>query len=141
MYRAVDLANYIVDKCIKDNTPITNLQPQRILYFVQKDFLKRGSQAFSDDIEAWEFGPVVPNVYFDFCGFGAMPILFISRDTVPNLSTDKNIIDNIVENKRSLTPWEIAKETSKITGAWSKVYDNGKGSQRIIPVDLIKELD
>lgn len=141
MYRAVDLANYIVDKCIKDNTPITNLQLQRILYFVQKDFLKRGSPAFSDYIEAWGVGPVVPNVYFCFCGFGAMPILFIPRDAVPNLSTDKNIIDNIVENKRSLTPWEIAKETSKITGAWSKVYDNGKGSQRIIPVDLIKELD
>lgn len=141
MYKAIDLANYIVDKCIKDDAPITNLQLQRILYFVQKDFLKRGSRAFSDDIEAWEFGPVVPNVYFCFCGFGAMPILFISRDTVPNLSTDKNIIDNIVENKRSLTPWEIAKETSKITGAWSKVYDNGKGSHRIIPVDLIKELD
>ena len=141
MYKAMDLANYIVDKCIKDNVPITNLQLQRILYFIQKDFLKRGSPAFSDYIEAWGFGPVVPNVYFCFCGFGAMPILFISRDTVPNLSTDKNIIDNIVENKRSLTPWEIAKETSKITGAWSKVYDNGKGSQRIIPVDLIKELD
>lgn len=141
MYKALDLANYIVDKCIKDDAPITNLQLQRILYFIQKDFLKRGAQAFSDYIEAWEFGPVVPNVYFCFCGFGAMPILFISRDTVPNLSTDKNIIDNIVENKRSLTPWEIAKETSKITGAWSKVYDNGKGRQHIIPVGLIKELD
>lgn len=111
MYKAIDLANYIVDKCIKDNTPITNLQLQRILYFIQKDFLKRGSPAFSDYIEAWGFGPVVPTVYFCFCGFGAMPILFIPRDTVPNLSTDKNIIDNIVENKRSLTPWEIAKET------------------------------
>lgn len=141
MYKAMDLANYIVDKCIKDDVPITNLQLQRILYFVQKDFLKRGSPAFSDYIEAWGFGPVVPTVYFCFCGFGAMPILFIPRDTVPNLSTDKNIIDNIVENKRSLTPWEIAKETSKITGAWSKVYDNGKGSQHIIPVDLIKKLD
>ena len=141
MYRAMDLANYIVDKCIKDNVPITNLQLQRILYFIQKDFLKRGSPAFSDYIEAWEFGPVVPTVYFCFCGFGAMPILFTFRDTGPNPSTDKNIIDNIVENKRSLTPWEIAKETSKITGAWSKVYDNGKGSRRIIPVDLIKELD
>lgn len=138
MYRALDLANYIVDKCIKDGTPITNLQLQRILYFVQKSFLKRGFRAFSDDIEAWRCGPVMPNVYFYFCGFGAMPI-FISRDTVPNLSTDKNIIDNIVENKRSLTPWEIAKETHK--GAWSKVYDNGKGSQCIIPIDLIKKLD
>lgn len=140
MYKALDLANYIVDKCIKDNAPITNLQLQRILYSVQKDFLKRGSQAFSDDIEAWECGPVVPNVYFYFCGFGAMSI-FISRDVVPNLTSDKNIIDNIVEAKRDLDSWTMAKETRRITGAWSKVFNNGKGSQCIIPVDLIKELD
>lgn len=139
MYKAIDLANYIVDKCIKDDTPITNLQLQRILYFVQKDFLKRGYQAFSDDIEAWEFGPVVPNVYFYFCGFGAMPIS-ISRDTVLNLTSDKNIIDKIVETKRSLAPWEAAKETHKITGAWSKVFNNGKGNHCIIPVSLIKEM-
>lgn len=140
MYKAIDLANYIVDKCIKDNTPITNLQLQRILYFIQKDFLKKGSLAFSDDIEAWKCGPVVPNVYFYFCGFGAMPIQ-ISRDAVPNLSTDKNIINSIVEAKRSLAPWEAVKETREITGAWSKVYDNGKGSQRIIPAGLIKKMD
>ena len=140
MYKALDLANYIVGKCIKDDAPITNLQLQRILYFIQKDFLKRGSQAFSDYIEAWEFGPVVSNVYFCFCGFGAM-FISISKGAVPNLTSDKNIIDNIIEAKRSLTPWEAAKETHKATGAWSKVYDNGKGSHRIIPVDLIKELD
>ena len=140
MYKAIDLANYIVDKCIKDDAPITNLQLQRILYFVQKDFLKRGYQAFSDDIEAWEFGPVVPNVYFYFCRFGAMPIS-ISRDTVLNLTSDKNIIDKIVETKRSLAPWEAAKEAHKITGAWSKVFNNGKGSHCIIPVNLIKEMD
>lgn len=140
MYKALDLANYIVDKCIKDNAPITNLQLQRILYFVQKDFLKRGSWAFSDDIEAWEFGPVVPNVYFYFCGFGVMSIS-ISRDVVPNLTSDKNVIDNIVEAKRSLAPWEAAKEIHKTTGAWSKVFNNGKGSHCIIPVSLIKEID
>lgn len=140
MYKAMDLANYIVDKCIKDNAPITNLQLQRLLYFVQKDFLKRGSPAFSDYIEAWEFGPVVPNVYFYFCGFGATPIS-ISRDSVPNLTSDKNIIDSIVEAKRDLDSWVTAKETNKITGAWSKVFNDGKGSQHIIPVDLIKELD
>lgn len=69
-----------------------------------------------------------------------MPIS-ISRDVVPNLSTDKNIIDSIIETKRSLTSWEVAKETRKITEAWSKVYNNGKGSQCIIPIGLIKELD
>ena len=66
MYKAMDLANYIVGKCIKDNVPITNLQLQRILYFVQKDFLKRGSPAFSDYIEAWEFGPCGAKCLFLF---------------------------------------------------------------------------
>lgn len=140
MYKAIDLANYIVDKCIKDDDPITNLQLQKILYFIQKDFLKRGARAFSDDIEAWKFGPVVPNVYFYFCGFGAMPIS-ISRDTVPNLTSDKNIIDNIVEAKRKLDPWIMVKETHKITGAWYKVYNDGKGNHCVIPVNLIKEMD
>lgn len=38
MYKAMDLANYIVDKCIKDNAPITNLQLQRILYEVAPSY-------------------------------------------------------------------------------------------------------
>lgn len=83
---------------------------------------------------------MVPNVYFYFCGFGATPIS-ISRDSVPNLTSDKNIIDNIVEAKRDLDSWVTAKETNKITGAWSKVFNDGKGSRHIIPVDLIKGLD
>ena len=90
-----------------------------ILY--KRIFSRGGSQAFSDYIEALEFGPVVPNVYFCFCGFGAM-FISISKGAVPNLTSDKNIIDNIIEAKRSLTPWEAAKETHKATGAWSKVY-------------------
>ena len=46
MYKALDLANYIVDKCIKDDAPITNLQLQRILYFIQKDFPQEGVTGF-----------------------------------------------------------------------------------------------
>lgn len=80
MYKAMDLANYIVDKCIKDNVPITNLQLQRILYFVQKDFLKRGSPAFLDEIEAWEFGPVCGAKYlFLFLWFWCNAYIYIQR--------------------------------------------------------------
>ena len=71
---AVDLSKYIVTKCAVDDCPISNLQLQKILYYIQKYFLKHDSIAFYDDIEAWQFGPVVPSSYYRFCGFGAMPI-------------------------------------------------------------------
>ena len=50
MYDAVELAKYIVSKCIKDEHPISNLQLQKILYYIQKRFVDEGTRAFSDEI-------------------------------------------------------------------------------------------
>ena len=44
-----------------------------------------------DNIEAWQFGPVVPNVYDHYCGYGAMPISFssIKYDVAKGLMKEK----------------------------------------------------
>ena len=52
MYSAIHLSKYIVSKCVSDGHPISNLQLQKMLYYIQKDYLSRDDQAFSDDIEA-----------------------------------------------------------------------------------------
>jgi uncharacterized phage-associated protein len=139
MYQALALSTYIVSKCIKDNSPISNLQLQKILYYIQRDFLKNGAIAFSDDIEAWQFGPVVPNVYYRYCGFGSMPITNIAETSDCCIdSQDIQRIDTIVEEKRLLYPWDMVKETHRIGGAWAQVYQNGMGNHQVIPVELIK---
>ena len=137
MYNAMELSTYIVSKCIKEDCPISNLQLQKILYYIQKAFLDRGDRAFSDNIEAWQFGPVVPNVYDHYCGYGAMPISFssIKYDVAKE---DKQLIDSIVESKRVLAPWDLVEETHKKGGAWDKTYKNGSGSHEVIPTELIK---
>lgn len=137
MYSALDLSKYIVSKCIKDNHPISNLQLQKILYYIQKNFLKNESIAFLDEIEAWQFGPVVPNVYYHFCGFGAMPI-FNSRDDYLINTEDAPAIDNIIEEKRVLDPWVLVSETHKPGGAWDQIYSGGQGNHKVIPAELIK---
>lgn len=137
MYNAIDLSKYIVSKCVADGEPISNLQLQKILYYIQKVFLQRGEIAFTDDIEAWQFGPVVPNVYYHFCGFGAMPI-YIANDTFSIAATDALYIDKIVEEKRKLNPWDMVAETHKDDGAWAKIYRGGLGNRCVIPTELIK---
>ena len=47
MYSALELSKYIVTKCINDGEPISNLQLQKILYYIQRDFLRQGEAAFS----------------------------------------------------------------------------------------------
>lgn len=138
MYTAIDLSKYIVEKCINDNHPISNLQLQKILYYIQMDFLRRGDIAFQDDFEAWQFGPVVPEVYYCYCGNGAMPITFEYGSPIVDQS-DAFHIDRIIERKRILAPWDLVAETHKHDGAWDKIYQNGIGNHQVIPTNLIKE--
>lgn len=145
MYTALDVAKYIVTKCTNDHHSISNLQLQKIMYYIQKDYLTKGKHSnpskdclFYDEFEAWHFGPVIPEVYYFFCGAGAMPIPY-TTDTVKLLKKDTEIIDSIVEEKRELHPWLMVKETHKAGGAWATTYDNGKGFRKIIPKTSIKE--
>ena len=67
MYSAVDVARYIIWYCKRQGYSISNLKLQKILYFVQAEFLvNTGKPCFSEEIEAWDFGPVVPEVYHEF---------------------------------------------------------------------------
>lgn len=38
MYSALEIAKYVVNKCTVDRHPISNLQLQKILYYIQRSF-------------------------------------------------------------------------------------------------------
>lgn len=136
---AMELSYYIINKCVKDDCPITNLQLQNILYLIQRKFLKEeNKEAFPDCIEAWQFGPVVPEVYYEYCTYGSMTIIFSYGDFKIG-KKEKKIIDPIIEKVRVLMPWDVVEETLKKGGAWDLIYQNGKGNKEIIQKKLIKE--
>lgn len=137
-YSAMDIAGYFLVRGLDNNYQLSNLQVQKILYYIQRDFLKNDNRAlFSDDFEAWQFGPVIRKVYNNFCGFGAMSIYYIP-DQIPELSSlEKKKIDKIVDEKRCLPAWELVKDTHKKNKAWDLVYQDGVGYEKIIPKELI----
>lgn len=140
MTDALTLAKYIVTKCVHDGYPVSNLQLQKILYFIQVDSLKRTDKAaFPDSIEAWQFGPVVPKVYYYFCGNGALSILDTYEDIIASIPKDSNT-ERIIEKKRAMNPWDLVNEAHESGRAWATIFQNGKGNRKIIPVDLIREI-
>lgn len=136
MYPALNIAKYVIDKCTNDRYPISNLQLQKILYYIQREFLQQGKKAFPENIEAWQFGPVVPEVYKQYCGFGALPIRM--RYNVFIHSNDKYIINPIIEKKRILNAWDMVNDTHSPGKAWDLIFRGGLGDHQIIPKELIK---
>lgn len=110
-YKAIDIAKYVVSKCTKDGKPITNLQLQRILFLCQEKSLRqRQVSLFSDEIEMWEIGSVIVDVYYSFCGSGTMTIIGEYFPSVKISKRDKKFVDKIVEENRDKTLAELAKE-------------------------------
>ena len=51
MYKAIDVAKYVVQKCIDLGHPITNVQLQQLLAYIHQDWLDEGLLVFPDYIE------------------------------------------------------------------------------------------
>lgn len=76
-YKVLDIANYFLLKAQQDNQELlSNLKLQKLVYYAQGLYLALfGKDLFSDDVEAWQYGPVVPELYhlYKENGSGGIP--------------------------------------------------------------------
>lgn len=99
MYDVQLIARYVINRCTQNERPISNLKLQKILYFIQAEFLVSMNKAcFKDDIEAWNHGPVVPDVYFEYNIFGSTNIPDQGNDGFKSISKQaKDHLDAIID--------------------------------------------
>ena len=133
-YTAENVAKYLIylasQASVGDNKEregITNLKLQKVLYFAQAYYLSKiGKPLFSDNIEAWEYGPVIPDVYHKFKSKGSNPII-CEEDKSSLSDDDKEILKKVwgtfggysasklVDIAHAHTPWKEAnKSASKV---------------------------
>lgn len=139
MYRAVDVADYIVDRCAQLGRPVSNLQLQKILYYVQLNFLRTFDEcAFSDDIQAWRHGPVVKEVYYKYNIFGRHAIVPRIMQSTQGLFSEKakDLIDRVTDACAQLDPWELVDRSHKVGGPW---YQSFNGNfDKVIPKEVMR---
>lgn len=137
---AMDIADYIVNKCIDDGKPISNLQLQKILYFCQRAYGQQTHKPlFDDDFEAWKYGPVIPDIYKTFSLYGGRKINHKTPRN-PNIPKDvTDIINSIIEEKRDKYPWDLVEITHTKGSPWDVIFRGGDGNGNVIPKNLIFE--
>lgn len=105
--KAMDCADYIVDKALERQQTITNLQLQKILYLFASEYQHKFSKyPFEELFQAWAYGPVIPEVYYEYKKYGSAPIAEYSKhktindenfEIVSNEYKDENIDENFKE--------------------------------------------
>lgn len=139
MIQANLLAKYIIAFCNKNGLLISNLKLQKILYFVQLYSIKNSSNKIGvlppDSFEAWQFGPVIPEVYFKYSLNGGNPIF---EDELPFPQSD---FDNLIKKLASLNAWDLVVKTHKNGGAWENTYKNFGLGRKINEKLLVQEAE
>lgn len=110
--KALELAAYVVNKCVNDpSLSITNLQLQKIMYFLQIRSLKGNPcKPIVDDetFEAWKFGPVLTRVYYTYCYNGGLDIdkyiLGEEENVLPKSTDVLPFVDDLVAKALKAKP-------------------------------------
>lgn len=94
--KAGAIANEFLKLSSETNSSITNLKLLKICYIAQGlslSILKR--TAFSEKIEAWKYGPVIPSLYHEFKHFRAKPITnYRSSEITDGYNFQENILND-----------------------------------------------
>ena len=145
MLTAKNVASYFIEKSSKldENNDLTNLKLQKILFYAQVESLKnKDVVAFNDDIEAWQYGPVVRSVYDWLKGCGPYTISSFDVDSDDySIDTETEALLDDIWNKYSKysASYLVKKTHDGKLSPWESIYNDGKGCYNIIPVDSIKQ--
>ena len=124
-YNALDISEYIIFYIQSTGGIISPLKLQKILYFVQADFLvSTGKPCFSDEIFAYDYGPVIPAVYqkFKIYGGGFIPCRY--SDSFIISTNDKTRINEMIDLCQPYSATELTTIIHQQT-PWKNNYHSG----------------
>ncbi|MFZ9470501.1 MAG: Panacea domain-containing protein [Rickettsiales bacterium] len=74
-YSASDIANYMIACSFIEKIPLSPMKLIKLVYIAYGwGLVFLNQKLFNEDIEAWQYGPVIPSIYHEFKRFGKEPI-------------------------------------------------------------------
>ena len=130
--------------CLLGNYSVTNLRLQKVLYVAQMFHLGRsgGTPLFVSDFEAWNYGPVEPELYRFVKDFGNQPISaskFQDHVTYSNQDDEFEFLKEIHDILSDKTSAQLVALTHRQNGAWAKNYRRGERGVVISKEDMLSE--
>ena len=157
-YSSFYIANTIIQLSTNNNIKTNLLKLMKLSYIVTGYCLYFDFDPFIEDIQAWQYGPVIPSLWHEFKDFSLhKPINRLSKDMdmegeiftpiIENDSEDKldsllfDIIVYVMEKYSEKKGWELVDKTHEEFTPWEKYKTRiEKGEKNIIiPKNEIQE--
>jgi uncharacterized phage-associated protein len=137
-YDAREIVNWFIQRAKSDGRDLSIMSLLKLAYIAHGWNLEmRDIPLFKNRIEAWQYGPVVPDVYNTFRPQGVTPQEPDARFTSTITDADKFFLEEIYGIYGNMTPFRLSELTHESGGPWETATKWG-GWYAEIPDDLIK---
>lgn len=140
MFKATEIASFYIQLFNSiPNDYIDNLKLNIILYYAQAwNLIRNNEPIFSDDIQAWDYGPVIPEVYKIYKCCGNNPIREAAEpfDEARLNSSELGLLIDVYGYYGQYTGLALKNMTHKKGTPWDQVYVTDQNN--IIPLDVMK---
>ncbi|HIP47669.1 MAG TPA: DUF4065 domain-containing protein [Lutibacter sp.] len=138
----IDVANFFLSAIDEDaGDLISNLKMQKLVYYAQGIHLAMfDEELFSEEIRAWEHGPVVPELYHKFKSFGrgAIEPNFESFDIDIFTQKQKEMLKEVYNTFGQFSAWMLRNMTHE-ERPWVETTKNGTIIGSVINKKLLTE--
>lgn len=141
-YDVLTICKYIIKYSSDKKYLVSNLKLQKMLYYIQAYFLViNDSPCFREDIQAWNFGSVVPEAYQAYKKYGGCEIPFTEKDLpfqdINKIAqTDKLLLNEAIDKLNAFSAVDLMKKIHQ-EKPWIDAY--AKGTKTVITLNAIKD--
>lgn len=128
--------------CEVSGWTLTNLKLQKLLYLAHMIYSGKNHRPLIDDecFQAWNYGPVLPNVYRRGSTFGAGPIKNIFHSVSDIADGDEaTMISDVVKKFAPIPAFKLVELTHDHKGAWARCFSDGARSVDIPQSAIVEE--
>ena len=120
---------------------LTNLELQKVLYVAHMVHLGRtGDPLVNEEFEAWDYGPVLPDVYRVAAMFGRDPVQrILGAMPVAADTSERRTIQEVSTYLAKFSASQLVGITHWSRGAWASVYRPGSRHIRIPNAEVARE--
>jgi uncharacterized phage-associated protein len=137
---AKQVAQYILDKRQQHGDAVTPMQLIKLTYIAQGHMLGRhGRPLFSDPVEAWQYGPVVPNVYHAVKEFRSQPVFQVVPfgNRYDFSAAEREVMDLVADQYGPHDGIVLSSSTHQQGSPWEQTWSR-VGKNAVISNDLIE---
>jgi uncharacterized phage-associated protein len=123
---------------------LSNLEIQKLLYLAHMFYLgRKGEPLIRETFEAWDYGPVVPEVYRQASGFGSGAVegRFWRSSSIEEGLPEYEILNEIAEDTKGISAGRLVAITHRANGAWAKNYKPNVRGIVIPNADVLAEYE